>query len=108
MKTRDWGRTVAGALALGVALLAAGCSSTATGGDQTQEPVATGTTSSPTLEQARTAGTIAGEIEKEPNRAAEIFAAHGVTSESFESLIIEIAQDSLLTVAYEAGKVAAK
>lgn len=96
------------ALALGVALFASGCSVPATGEDQTTASVATGTTLAPMLERAHMGGTIAAGIEKEPDRAAEILAAHDITAEDFESLILEIAQDSLLTVTFEAAKVSAQ
>ncbi len=111
MSTRIGGRALAGVLALGVLFLAAGCtgsSTSAESGASAEVSVATGTTSTPTLEQARKAGTIAGAIEKEPNRSTEILAENGVSSESFEKLIIDIARDSVLTQAYEEAKAAAK
>lgn len=114
MNTSFGGRAIAGVLALSVAVFAAGCSSSSTSGkgaesaESGKESVATGTTSTPTLEQARKAGTIAGAIEKEPNRSAEILAENGVSSESFEKLVIDIAKDSLLARAYEEAKAAAK
>jgi len=104
MSERTGGRALAAALALVIAVFVAGCSGSSTTSKSGTESIATGTTSAPTVEQARKAGTIAGEIEKEPNRTTEILAEHGVNSESFEQLILDIAKDSLLTAAYEEAR----
>lgn len=104
MSERAGGRALATALALIVAVFVASCSGSSTTSKSGTESIATGTTSAPTVEQARKAGTVAGEIEKDPNRTTEILAEHGATSESFEQLILDIAKDSLLTAAYEEAR----
>lgn len=107
MSTHTSGRALAVVLAFSLAVFVAGCGGSATTNESATESIATGTTSAPTVEQARKAGTIAGAIEKEPNRATEILAEHGVSAESLESLILDIAKDSTLTEAYEEAKAAA-
>jgi hypothetical protein len=57
--------------------------------------------------QAREAGRIVVEIQKDPNRAGEILTAHGTTVDAFEELLYKIAQDSALTEAYEAARTGA-
>ncbi|HET9252098.1 MAG TPA: hypothetical protein VFP58_08285 [Candidatus Eisenbacteria bacterium] len=94
-----------GAVALLLAIVATGCSSSSSTGDgstQSEAPPAAG--AAPTVEQAREAGAIARAIENEPNRMSEILSAHGMTAESLEDLMFEIAKDPKLTEAYEAAK----
>ncbi len=111
MKTRGSGRARMGALTLLVAIFAAGCGGTSKTNESAKapEPIATATTttSAPTVDQAREAGTVARAIENEPNRAAEILAQHGMTAEGLQSLILEIAKDPQLTDAYEQAKTGA-
>jgi hypothetical protein len=97
-------RTIVGAGALIIAFVAAGCSSSSSNGDASTESAATPATGAPTVEQAREAGTIARAIESEPNRMSEILAEHGMTAESLENLMFEIAKDPKLTEAYENAK----
>ena len=59
---------------------------------------------SPSVEKAREAGQMAMEIEKDPNRANQVLEAHHMTSEEFQALMLEIAQDPALTEAYEAER----
>ena len=97
-------RTIAGAWALLIAIVAAGCSGTSSNGGGTTEEAATTVPGAPTVEQAREAGTIARAIESEPNRMSAILAEHGMTAEGFENLMFEIAKDPKLTEAYEEAK----
>jgi hypothetical protein len=104
MIARSRRRAGVSALALLLAVLAAGCAGSSTTSESTPEPVATETTGAPTVEQARKAGTVARAIENEPGRAAEILAENGMTAEGLESLILEIAKDPVLTDTYEEAK----
>lgn len=107
MSTHNSGRVLAVVLALSLAGFVAGCGGSSTAKGSGTEPIATGATSAPTIEQARNAGAIAGAIEKEPGRATEILAEHGVSAETLESLIVDIAKDSTLAEAYAEAKAAA-
>jgi hypothetical protein len=93
-----------GAVALLVAMVATGCSSSSSTGDGSTESAAPPAAGAPTVEQAREAGTIARAIESEPNRMSEILAEHGMTAEGLENLMFEIAKDPKLTEAYEDAK----
>jgi hypothetical protein len=101
---------MAGAVVLVVAILAAGCTGSSSTGKSSGEQAATSTTGTaattgaPTIEQAREAGAVARAIDAEPNRAAEILAEHGMTAQSLESLIFEIAKDPKLSEAYEEAR----
>ena len=99
-------RTIVGGCALLLAIVAAGCSgSSSNGGGSTESPApATTVSGAPTVEQAREAGAIARAIENEPNRMSAILAEHGMTAESLENLMFEIAKDPKLTEAYEEAK----
>jgi hypothetical protein len=97
-------RTIVGAGALIIGIVAAGCTSSSSNGDGSTESAATPATGAPTVEQAREAGTIARTIESEPGRVSEILAEHGMTAESLDNLIFEIAKDPKLTEAYEDAK----
>lgn len=100
-------RTSTAGLVLLVAILAAGCAGTQSNGDGTGEQAATGAaaaTGTPTIEQARSAGAVARAIDADPSRTAEILAEHGLTAESLESLIFEIAKDPRLSEAYEEAR----
>lgn len=97
-------RTIAGAWVFLIAIAAAGCSGSSSTGDGSTESAATTATGTPTIEQAREAGTIARAIESEPNRMSEILAEHNMTSESLDSLMFEIAKDPKLSEAYEDAK----
>ena len=97
-------RTIVRAGALIIAIVAAGCSRSSSNGNASTESVVTPATGAPTVEQAREAGTIARAIESEPGRVSEILAEHGMTAESLDNLIFEIAKDPKLTEAYEAAK----
>ena len=97
--------TLVGTVALLVAIVATGCSSSSSTGDSsTKSEVPPATGGAPTVEQAREAGTIARAIESEPSRTSEILSEHGMTAESLEHLMFEIAKDPKLTEAYEAAK----
>ena len=97
-------RTIVSAGALILAIVAAGCSSSSSNGDGSTESAVSPATGAPTVEQAREAGTIARAIESDPGRASEILAKHGMTAESLDHLIFEIAKDPKLTEAYEDAK----
>ncbi len=96
------------ALALGLTLVASGCAQKA-GEDSTVEKTSTTETvaatetpaAATTLEGARQAGAIAAEIAKEPARSVEILKAHGMTTESYQAVLYDIAADAALTDAYE-------
>jgi (p)ppGpp synthase/HD superfamily hydrolase len=64
----------------------------------------TTTAATATLESARQAGQLAAAIEKEPARTAEILKEHGMTAESYQALLYDIAEDAALTNAYEAAR----
>jgi hypothetical protein len=97
-------RTIVGAGAFLLAIVAIGCSSSSSTGDGTTESAAPPASGAPTVEQAREAGTVARAIQDEPNRMSAILAEHGMTAESFENMIFEIAKDPKLTDAYEDAK----
>jgi len=114
MNKHTRGSALAVVLALSLALLATGCAGSSPSGEGSSqsgeggaESIATGTTSAPTLEQARKAGAISGAIEKEPGRVTEILAENGLSAESLESLILDIAKDPALAEAYEEARAAA-
>lgn len=50
------------------------------------------------------AAAIAREVEAAPDRATEILAAHGTTTEQFEALMFEIAADPEKSAAFEAAR----
>lgn len=104
MIARHAGRTFVGAMALLVAVFSAGCGGSSATQDASTETTPAETSGAPTVEQAREAGTIAKAIEKEPNRTAEILAEHGMTAESLEALLYQIARDPKLTEVYEEAK----
>ena len=97
-------RTILGASALLIAIIAAGCSGSSSNGHGSTESAATTADGTPTVEPAREAGPIARAIESEPNRMSEILAEHGMTADSLENLMFEIAKDPKLTEAYENAK----
>ena len=97
-------RAIVSAGALILAIIAAGCSSSSSNGDGSTESAVMTATGAPTVEQAREAGTIARAIESDPGRASEILAKHGMTAESLDHMIFEIAKDPKLTEAYEDAK----
>jgi hypothetical protein len=97
-------RTIVGAGAFLVAIVATGCSSSSSTGDGSTESGRPPAAGAPTIEQARKAGTIARAIENQPNRMSEILAEHGMTADSLETLMFEIAKDPKLTEAYEDAK----
>lgn len=96
--------TLVGTVALLVAIVATGCSSSSSTGDSSTESAAPPPAGTPTIAQAREAGIVARAIENEPNRMSEILAQHGMTAESLEALMFEIAKDPELTEAYEVAK----
>ncbi len=55
-------------------------------------------------EKVRVAAEIAAAIEARPDDAAGILASHGMTEDSFESLMYEIAADPALSAAYESAR----
>lgn len=96
-----------GVLAFFVAVIVAGCSgSSTTTNETTPEPASSETSGAlaVTVEQARKAGEISQALANEPARSAEILAEHGISAESLQNLMVEIAKDSLLTHAFEEGK----
>jgi hypothetical protein len=52
------------------------------------------------VQRARAAAALAREIQADPDAAAEILAARGMTEEEFESLLYEIAADPAASEAY--------
>ena len=94
-----------GAVAMVLSIVATGCSrSSSTGDGSTQSEAPPASSGVPSVEQAREAGAIARAIESEPNRMSEILSEHGMTAESLENLMFEIARDPKLSEAYEAAK----
>jgi len=107
MSTSAPARALAGTLLLLLPLLVSGCAGDASRTAGTPaDSVATESAGAPTLEQAREAGAVAKAIEAEPGRLEEILAEHGMTAESLEALILEIAKDPELSEAYEAARAA--
>ena len=96
--------SVPAALALGMLLVSLACAPASTT-EESATPAATEqNASASSLEKAREAAQMAVEIEKEPGRLTEILEAHGMTSEEFQELLFEIAEDPELTRAYEAAR----
>ena len=56
------------------------------------------------LDRVRRAVLVAGEIEKEPERSAEILRANQLTEEDFDALMYDIASDPALSAAYQKAR----
>src|SRR5512134_2266452 len=113
MNARRSSWTLPGLLLLATlsAIFVIGCSGATSGtGDGTATTAAETTTDAAsatgtvTVDQARQAGVIAKAIEAAPDRMEAILQEHQMTTEGFQSLLYDIAQDPTLTEAYEAGK----
>lgn len=73
-------------------------------GEKTDTPVAAADQDNSPIGQAREAGFIVVEIQRSQDRVTEILAEHGTTADAFEELLFKIAQDPVLTDAYEAAR----
>lgn len=94
------------ALALAATFAVFGCNGAPAGDSGSAEP-ANSATSAPEaqgMEDVQTAAMIAREVEANPDRAAEILESHGMTQESFQQLMYEIAADPARSEAYEAAR----
>jgi hypothetical protein len=69
-----------------------------TGDESTTPPVES---ASPASDQVRLAVTVAKEIEADPDRVDAILEEHGLTEETFEELLYEIAEDPVLSQEYQ-------
>ena len=94
-------------LAAGVMVAVTGCA----GGEKTGDSAAAAVTPTPassastqTTDRARTAAAVANAIAARPTAADSILTAAGMTRDSFQTLMYEIAADSAMSAAYAAAK----
>jgi type IV pilus biogenesis protein CpaD/CtpE len=91
-----------GALALVIALGLAGCA--AAPSSDTESAPAAAEADAPAMEMGPKALTIAREIEANPDQGEQILESHGMTAESFQALMVEIAEDPAMAEAYAAAR----
>lgn len=95
-------------LAAGFLLGSSGCAPKAAE-ETAAEPAATvEAEATPSVEKAREVARVSLEIEKEPGRATVILESHGMTPETFETLLYAVAADAAASEAYEAELTAAR
>ena len=94
-------------LVAGVLVAAAGCA----GGERTGDSAAAAVTPTPAssastqnTDRARTAAAVANAIAARPSAADSILTAAGMTRDTFQTLMYEIAADSAMSAAYAAAK----
>ena len=93
-------------LVAGVLVTVAGCA----GGEKTGDsaaavtPTPASTASTQNTDRARTAAAVANAIAARPTAADSILTAAGMTRDSFQTLMYEIAADSAMSAAYAAAK----
>jgi len=95
----------AGALALVLAMF--GCTSAPSGDGAGAEPISESQSemqNDADQDAVHMAAQIAGEIEADPDHATAILESHGMTSEQFQALMVEIAQDPAKSEAYAAAR----
>src|SRR5688500_7470102 len=91
----------------GVLMTVTGCA----GGEKTGDSAAASVTPTPAssaatqnTDRARTAAAVANAIAARPSAADSILTAAGMTRDSFQTLMYEIAADSAMSAAYAAAK----
>ena len=93
-------------LVAGVLVAVAGCA----GGEKTGDSAAAAVTPTPAssastnTDRARTAAAVANAIAARPSAADSILTAAGMTRDTFQTLMYEIAADSAMSAAYAAAK----
>jgi hypothetical protein len=85
-------------IALGLAVSAAAHSS------DTESAPPAADADAPAMEMVQKALTIAREIEANPDQGEQILESHGMTAESFQALMVEIAEDPAMAEAYAAAR----
>ncbi len=106
MSTRSIRTLALAALTVAMTLLAWGCAQSPSAGKSAHAVNAEQNDATPSVDRAREAAQMVVAIEKEPRRMAEVLEAHGMKRETFEELLLNIAQDPELTEVYETARIA--